>query len=38
VGLDEANDDVRAALAAPPALVEHTKRLSHARRQAQVDA
>jgi hypothetical protein len=38
VGLDETNDDVRTALAAPPSFVEHSKRLTDAGSQAQVDA
>ena len=38
VGLDEADDDVGAALAAPMPLVEHGERLADARRRAEVDA
>ena len=38
VGLDEADDDVGAALVAAPALVEHGEGLAHARRGAEVDA
>ena len=38
VGLDEADDDVGAALGAPAALVEHGERLADAGRRAQVDA
>ena len=38
VGLDEADDDVGAALVAPPALVEHRERLADAGRRSEVDA
>ena len=38
VGLDEADDDVGAALVAPPALVEHREGLADARRGAEIDA
>ena len=38
VGLDDADDDVRAAVAAPPPLAEHRERLADARRRAEVDA
>ena len=38
VGLDVADDDVGAALLAPPALVEHGEGLADARRGAEVDA
>ena len=38
VGLDDADDDVGAAVVAPPALAEHRVGLADARRRAEVDA